>query len=278
MLKKILIGLVVLLGALVAVVATRPADFKLERTAKIGAPADVVHAQLNDFHNWKAWSPWENRDPAQVTKFEGAESGVGASYFWSGNDDVGEGRMTITDSKPGELVTIKLEFLKPFAQTNTTIFTLKGGADGTDVSWVMTGQNNFMGKAFSMLMDMDKMVGPDFEQGLAKLKEVSEAAHKKQLEAAAAAAAAAAAEAAAKAPIEVSVDKAGKLTVDGAAMTDAQLTEKLKNAVATNPNQNVVLVVQAGANKAVPKVVDLIKAAGVTQVALNPEGGAQKTL
>lgn len=278
MLKKILIAVAVLLVGLVGLIATRPADFKLERNAKIGAPADVVFAQLNDFHNWKAWSPWEGKDPAQVTKFEGAESGVGAAYFWSGNDDVGEGRMTITESKPSELVNIKLEFLKPFAATNTTIFTLKSGAEGTEVNWAMSGKNDFMGKAVSLIMDMEKMVGPDFEKGLEKLKEVSEAAHKKQLEAAAAAAAEAAKAEAAKAPIEVSVAKDGKLTVDGAAMTEAQLVEKLKNAVASNPNLNVALVVEAGANKQVPKVIDAIKGAGVSNVALNPEGGAKQAL
>ena len=169
MLKKIAIVVVLVLVALAGYVATRPADFRIVRSRTVAAPPDVVHAYVNDFHKWSEWSPWEKLDPAMKRDYSGAPAGTGAAYHWAGNNDVGEGHMTITDSRPAQSVTIRLEFLKPFAATNTTQFDFAPSGSGTQVTWAMTGHNNFMAKAFSAFMDMDKMVGSDFEKGLAGL-------------------------------------------------------------------------------------------------------------
>lgn len=174
MLKKLLLGLVVLIVALCGVIATRPATFTIQRSATFKATPDVPFALVNDFHQWGQWSPWEKLDPAQKKTFTGAAQGTGSSYAWEGNDKVGAGRMTIEESKPNELVRLKLEFLKPFASTSDTRFTFAPAADGVTVTWTMAGENNFMSKAFSMVMDMDAMVGKDFETGLATLRELSE--------------------------------------------------------------------------------------------------------
>jgi carbon monoxide dehydrogenase subunit G len=169
MLKKIALALALSLAALAVFIATRPSEFRIARSRTLAAPPDVVHAFVNDFHRWPAWSPWEKLDPAMKREHSGAPAGPGAVYYWSGNDQVGEGRMTITDSRPPRSVTIRLEFLKPWAATNTTQLDFTPAGAGTNVTWTMTGHNNFMAKAFSVFMDMDKMVGPDFERGLANL-------------------------------------------------------------------------------------------------------------
>lgn len=176
MLKKILIAVAVVLLAFVALVASRPSTFKVERSITIAAPAEVVFPYVNDFHHWGEFSPWEKLDPAMKRTHEGAQAGVGASYHWVGNDQVGEGRMTITESKPHEKVSIKLEFIKPWAATNQTDFILHPTAEGVHFTWAMSGHNNFMSKAFGLFMNMDAMIGKDFEAGLASLKKVSEAA------------------------------------------------------------------------------------------------------
>ena len=178
MLKKILVALALLIIVLVIVVATRPAGFRITRSATIAAPPEVVFAQVNDFHKWDAWSPWAKLDPAMKQTYEGAPAGTGAVYSWTGNKEVGEGRMTLTESRTNELIRIKLEFLKPFAAVNTTEFTFKPEGNQTTVEWSMTGSNNFMAKAFGLFMNMDKMIGGDFEKGLAQLKSVAEAASK----------------------------------------------------------------------------------------------------
>jgi hypothetical protein len=179
MFKKILIGIAVIILVFLVVVALQPADFRITRSTTIAAPADVVFTQVNDFHKWDAWSPWAKLDPAMKQTYDGTPAGVGAIYSWVGNKDVGEGRMTITQSRPGELVGIKLEFLKPFAQVNNTEFALKPDGDKTAVTWSMNGTNNFMAKGFGLFMNLDKMVGGDFEKGLAQMKLVAEAAAKK---------------------------------------------------------------------------------------------------
>ncbi len=174
MLTKILIGVAILIVVFVIVVATRPSRFSITRSAQIAAPPPVVFEQVNDFHKWSAWSPWEHKDPAMKRTFEGPAAGRGAVYKWAGNKEVGEGGMTITESRPSDLIRIRLEFLKPFAATNTTEFTFKPQGQATNVVWTMTGTNNFMGKLFCMFMDMDKMVGGDFEKGLAGMTKVAE--------------------------------------------------------------------------------------------------------
>ena len=182
MIKKILlygfVAIVLIIAIFCVVVAMQPAHYTVERSATINAPAPVVFAQVNDFHKWQAWSPWEKLDPNMKKEFSGAAAGNGAVYSWAGNNDVGEGRMTITDSRPSELVKIKLEFIKPFTATNTTDFVLTPQGNQTNVKWTMSGENNFVAKAFSMFMNMDKMVGGDFEKGLAQMKTVAEAAAK----------------------------------------------------------------------------------------------------
>jgi len=175
MLKWIVGGVAAVVAVFLIVVAMQPADFKVERSATMRAPAPAAFAQVNDFQNWQAWSPWEKVDPALKRHYEGPKAGTGAVYAWQGNKDVGEGRMTITDSKPAELVRIKLEFFKPFAATNSAEFSFKpAGADSTAVTWTMTGQNNFLSKAICLFVDMDKMVGGMFEQGLTQMKTVVE--------------------------------------------------------------------------------------------------------
>ncbi len=178
MLTKALIALAVIVIALVGVVAMRPSEFRIARTATITAPAPAVFAHVNDFHKWEAWNPWAKIDPAMKQTYEGESAGAGAIYTWAGNREVGEGRMTLTESRPTELIRIKLEFRKLFKGTNTAEFTFKPEGDQTVVTWTMAGENNFIAKAVSLLMNMDHMVGGQFEKGLARMKSVVEAAPK----------------------------------------------------------------------------------------------------
>ena len=176
MLKKIGIVVLVLLVLLIVVIATRPAEYQVTRSRTLAAPPEAVYAQIADFHRWRQWSPWENRDPAMTREFSGAPAGTGAVYSWSGNSDVGEGRMTITDARPPQKVGVKLEFIEPFAATSTTDFVLTPTPrGGTNVTWSMSGENNFLAKGMSLFMNMDKMIGNDFEAGLAKLDSVTSA-------------------------------------------------------------------------------------------------------
>jgi hypothetical protein len=175
MLKWTLAAVAAVIVVFLIVVALQPSDFKVERSATMRAPAPAAFAQVNDFQNWQAWSPWEKVDPALKRQFEGPKAGAGAVYAWQGNKDVGEGRMTIMESRPGELVRIKLEFFKPFAATNTAEFSFKpAGADTTAVTWSMAGQNNFLSKAICLFVDMDRMVGGMFDQGLTQMKAIVE--------------------------------------------------------------------------------------------------------
>ncbi len=192
-LPKIALGAGVLVAALVGVIAMQPAEFKVQRSTSVSAPPDVVFSHINDFHQWEAWSPWAKIDPQMKTTYTGPETGVGAAYAWDGNDEVGSGKMTIKGSTPPAEVVIDLHFLTPFEAENITTFTVSPEGEGSKVVWAMTGHNNFMSKAFGLVMPMDKMVGGDFEKGLAAMKQVTEADAKRLAEEAAAAAAAAAA-------------------------------------------------------------------------------------
>ena len=174
MVKKILLALLAIVALLALVIAMRPAQFRIVRSTTVAAPLSTVFPLINDFQKWDAWSPWAKLDPAMKKTIEGPSAGVGSIYTWSGNSDVGEGRMTILESDPDQRVRIKLEFIKPFAATNMTEFTLKPEGSGTLVNWEMTGENNFLSKAFDLFMNMDKTVGADFEKGLAQLKSVAE--------------------------------------------------------------------------------------------------------
>jgi uncharacterized protein YndB with AHSA1/START domain len=175
MLTKILLALAVIVVVFIIVVALQPAQFRIVRSATISAPPAVVFEQVNDLHKWQAWSPWAKLDPAAKNTFDGPPAGTGAAFGWAGNNQVGEGRMTITDSQPGELVRFKLEFKKPFEGTNIAEFTFKPGGNQTLVTWSMSGTNGFMGKAMGLIMNCDKMVGGQFEQGFANLESVVKA-------------------------------------------------------------------------------------------------------
>jgi uncharacterized protein YndB with AHSA1/START domain len=175
MLKKILFALVVIVVVLGVVIAVQPSDLRVARSATIAAPPADVFAQVNDFHNWDAWSPWAKLDPKATNSFEGSSSGKGAIFKWSGNHEVGKGSMTVTESQPNELIRIKLDFVEPFEGTNTAEFTFKPQGDQTLVTWTMTGQKNFVCKAIGLFMNMDKMIGDKFEEGLANMKSVVEA-------------------------------------------------------------------------------------------------------
>lgn len=174
MLTKIAAIVGLLVGALAGVIFMQPAEYKVVRKTKINAPAAVVYSQLIDFHKWNDWSPWAKIDPNMKATYAGPASGVGASYHWTGNDEVGEGNMEIITLKADERVAIKLDFLKPFEAHNETIFTLQPEADGVVVNWEMLGKNDFMGKAAGLVMNMDTMIGKDFEKGLGQLKALAE--------------------------------------------------------------------------------------------------------
>jgi len=205
MLKKIAIGLVVVVAAFCAFVATRPATSHIERSAVVNGTPAVAFARLNSMKNFPLWSPWEKYDANMSKTFSGPDEGVGSSYYWSGNDDIGEGKMTITESRPGEGIVEDLEFIRPFASKSVVTMDIKPASDTTStVTWKMDGENNFMAKAAGLFMDMDKMVGADFERGLKNLDTLITADTKKAADEAAATKAAAAAAAAA-----VAVDAAG---------------------------------------------------------------------
>lgn len=173
---KILAIVVVIVIVLVVIVALQPGDFRVARSTLVSAPPPAVFAQVNDFHKWNAWNPWGKIDPSMKQSYEGASAGPGAVYIWNGNKEVGEGRMTITDTRPSDLVRVRLEFFKPFAATNTAEFTFVPEGNQTRVTWSMFGEKNFMAKAVHLFMNMDKMIGGQFEKGLADLKTAAEGA------------------------------------------------------------------------------------------------------
>ena len=180
MIKKVILGglavILVLIIGFCAIVAMQPADYTVSRSTTVDAPPEKVFDQVNNFHKWETWSPWAKLDPAMKTSYSGPESGPGASYAWIGNNEVGEGKMTIAESHPSEHVKIDLEFIKPWQATNVTEFVFKPEGDRTNVTWTMSGHNNFAGKAFGLLMNMDKMIGGDFEKGLNQMKVAAESA------------------------------------------------------------------------------------------------------
>ena len=159
----------------IIVVTKQPSEFSVTRTGAIAAPASAVFAQVNDLQKWETWSPWAKLDPDAKNSFEGPASGTGAIMRWAGNNKVGQGSMTIIESRPDEFIRFKLEFLKPFAATNTAEFTFNSGNDQTTVTWTMYGKNNFKSKAIGLIMNCEKMCGGQFEKGLANLKSVVEA-------------------------------------------------------------------------------------------------------
>jgi hypothetical protein len=176
--RILLLVIIAALAVFGAVVALQPAEFSVARTLTMAAPPQAVFAQVDDLRKWDAWNPWQKKDPAMKIVFTGPSSGTGASYSWSGNREVGEGRLTITQSRPNEFVQIKLEFAKPFQATNTASFRFLPVGNQTAVTWSMQGHNNYFAKAVNLVMNMDKRIGREFENGLADMKAAVESAPK----------------------------------------------------------------------------------------------------
>jgi uncharacterized protein YndB with AHSA1/START domain len=170
----IAILITVLVVGVLILAATKPDSFQVRRSTVIKAPPEKVFALINDFKAWAAWSPWEKKDLAMKKTFGATSSGKGATYAWEGDKNVGQGSMEITESAPSSRILLKLDFLKPFEAHNTVEFVLKPEGDATSVSWTMTGPTPFLGKIIHVFIDMDKMVGGDFESGLAAMKTAAE--------------------------------------------------------------------------------------------------------
>ena len=156
----------------ILIVGLQPAAFTITRSATIPAPPSVIFDEVNDFHRWNAWSPWAKMDPDAKNTFDGEPSGVGSIFTWSGNNKVGEGKMAIMDNRPNQWIRLSLEFIKPFQATHNVEFTFEPAPTGTKVTWSMSGKNNFVAKAFVLLMDCDKMIDGQYEQGLKNLADV----------------------------------------------------------------------------------------------------------
>lgn len=175
---KIIAGVAIVLVLAIAFVlvlaATKPDTFRIERSATINAPPEKIFAVLSDFRRWTGWSPWENKDPAMKRSYSGADRGKGAVYGWEGDKNVGTGRMEIVEANTPSKLVIKLDFLKPFEAHNTAEFTMLPQGNATSVHWVMHGPSNFMSKVMHVFMNIEKMVGKDFEAGLANLKRLTE--------------------------------------------------------------------------------------------------------
>jgi hypothetical protein len=165
---------VVLVAALLVFAATRPDTFRVQRSASIKAPPEKIFALISGFQSWGTWSPWEKKDPGMKRTLGALASGKGAVYEWEGNNEVGKGRMEITESSPPSKVTIKLDFVKPFEAHNIAEFTLEAKGDLTNVTWAMHGPNPYLAKVVHTIFSMDSMVGKDFEAGLANLKSIAE--------------------------------------------------------------------------------------------------------
>ena len=173
MLPTILGGLAAAIAAILVIAALKPPRFRIERSTVIDAPPTQVFPHVADFHKWRTWSPWDDLDPNLQRTFSGAESGKGAVYEWSGNKKAGSGRMEVTEARP-ERIVIQLDFLTPFAAHNITEIDLKERGGVTEVVWAMHGPQPFMFKLMRVFMNMDEMVGKDFQKGLAQLKAVVE--------------------------------------------------------------------------------------------------------
>jgi len=166
--------LAIAIAAVLILAATKPDAFSVERAIDVKAPPDRIFPLINDFHQWVSWSPYENKDPAMKRSYSGAESGKGAVYGWDGNSNVGSGRMEILEASVPSKVLIKLDFFKPFEGHNTAEFTMLPQGDATRLVWVMRGPAPFMSKLMQVFMNLDHMIGKDFEVGLANLKKLTE--------------------------------------------------------------------------------------------------------
>jgi uncharacterized protein YndB with AHSA1/START domain len=176
----IAVVLAVAIAVILILAAAKPDTFSVRRAAMVKAPPEKIFSLINDFHRWGTWSPWENKDPAMKRTYSGAESGKGAVYAWDGNRSVGAGRMEILDASSPSKIVIKLDFFKPFEGHNTAEFAFVPEATATNVIWVMQGPSSFMSRVMQVFMDLDKMIGRDFEAGLANLKTLTENGPTKQ--------------------------------------------------------------------------------------------------
>ena len=174
MLKIVAAVIVVVIAGVLIFAATRPDTFRVERSAGIKAPPEKIFPLINDLRSWRTWSPWEKKDPGMKRTYNSITSGKGASYGWEGNSDVGQGGMEITESVPSSKIAMKLDFIKPFEGHNTVVFALEPQGEMTNVTWTMEGPTPYFAKIIHVFLDMDKMVGGDFEAGLANLKAVAE--------------------------------------------------------------------------------------------------------
>jgi hypothetical protein len=165
---------VIAVAAVLVFAASKPDTFSLHRSASINAPPEKIFAILNDFRNWGLWSPWEKMDPELKRTYSGAASGKGAIYAWEGNSKAGQGRMEITDASPPFKLTLNLDFVRPFEAHNVVEFVLKPVGGATSVTWAMQGRRPYIAKVIGVVVDMDKVVGKDFESGLANLKAAAE--------------------------------------------------------------------------------------------------------
>jgi uncharacterized protein YndB with AHSA1/START domain len=173
-LAVVAIVVIVVVAGILIYAATKPGSFTVQRTATVKAPPDRIFALINDLHGWGAWSPYEKKDPAMRRTFSGAPQGKGAVYEWDGNKNVGSGRMEIVDATAPTKIVIKLDFLKPFEGHNTAEFTMEPRGENTTVTWAMYGPSPYVAKLMGTFFNMDRMIGTDFEAGLANLKAVAE--------------------------------------------------------------------------------------------------------
>jgi ribosome-associated toxin RatA of RatAB toxin-antitoxin module len=172
-----LLFVLALVSALISYISLRPDSFRIARSALVDAPPETIYPLINDFHDWERWSPWARLDPDQTTTYDGSPLGAGAIMSWTGNNKVGSGKMKIMESSQNERIRIKIQFIKPMKAINDVQFELKPvGETKTEVVWTMSGRNDFIAKAFHAFMNVDKMVGGQFEQGLANLRAIAEAA------------------------------------------------------------------------------------------------------
>jgi hypothetical protein len=170
----VVVALAVLIAGVLIYAATKPDTFRVQRATSIKAPPDKIFPLISDLRGWGAWSPYEKKDPAMKRTYGGAASGKGAVYALEGNKNVGSGRMEITDTSPPSKIVIKLDFIRPFEGHNIAEFTLEPKGDATNVTWVMHGPAPFVSKIMQVFIDMDRMIGKDFEDGLSNLRTVAE--------------------------------------------------------------------------------------------------------
>ncbi len=174
MIKKLFALLLIAIVVVLGIAMTKPDHVEVVREARIKAKPEKIYPLIEDFHEWAKWSPWEKLDPAMKRTFGGPQKGVGATYEWEGNKDVGKGKMELTAAKPSSQIDVNLDFIEPFEGHDKVVFTLTPEGEETVVKWSMGGPANFMSKVMCVFVDMDKMVGGDFEKGLANLKAATE--------------------------------------------------------------------------------------------------------